>query len=78
MEQEKRLAALLQIRDDLQETLRSAISKGEVSPENRSEVLSRLASIQREIESLKYGHSGADAEDDQDRLFGTDEWPEST
>jgi hypothetical protein len=78
MEQAKRLAVLLKIRDDLQATLRSAISKGEVSPENRSEVLSRLASIQREIESLKYGRFDADAEDDRDSQSGADDWPEST
>jgi hypothetical protein len=53
MDREKRLAALLKIRDGLQDALRSAINKDEVSPENRSEVLSRLASIQREIESLE-------------------------
>jgi hypothetical protein len=53
MDRGKRLAVLLKIRDGLQETLRSAINKDEVSPENRSEVLSRLASIQREIESLQ-------------------------
>ena len=53
MDRRKRLAVLLKIRDGLQETLRSAINKDEVSPENRSEVLSRLASIQREIESLQ-------------------------
>lgn len=53
MDRGKRLAALLKIRDGLQEALRSAINKDEVSPENRSEVLSRLASIQREIESLQ-------------------------
>jgi hypothetical protein len=53
MDRENRLAALLKIRDGLQDALRSAINKDEVSPENRSEVLSRLASIQREIESLE-------------------------
>ena len=53
MDRGKRLAVLLKIRDGLQEVLRSAINKDEVSPENRSEVLSRLASIQREIESLQ-------------------------
>ena len=78
MEQEKRLAALLKIRDDLRETLRSAISKGEVSPENRSKVLSSLASIQRQIESLNYGHFGADAADAQDWRFDTDDWSDST
>jgi predicted transcriptional regulator len=53
MDRGKRLAVLLKIRDGQQEALRSAIDKDEVSPENRSEVLSRLASIQREIESLQ-------------------------
>jgi len=53
MDREKRLAVLLKIRDGLQETLRSAINKDQVAPENRSDVLSRLASIQREIESLQ-------------------------
>ena len=53
MDREKRLAVLLKIRDGLQETLRSAINKDQVAPENRSDVLSRLASIQREIEFLQ-------------------------
>jgi hypothetical protein len=53
MDREKRLAVLLKIRDGLQETLRSAINKDQVAPEKRSDVLSRLASIQREIESLQ-------------------------
>ena len=53
MDRGKRLAALLKVRDGLREALQSAINKDEVSPENRSEVLSRLASIQREIESLQ-------------------------
>jgi hypothetical protein len=44
---------LLKLRDDLQETLRAAIKREAVSPENRSEVLSRLAAIQREIEALQ-------------------------
>jgi 3-hydroxyacyl-CoA dehydrogenase len=52
MEQGKRLAVLQKIRDELKDALRSAINKGEISPENRSEVLSRLASIQREVEAL--------------------------
>lgn len=53
MDREKRLAVLLKIRDGLQEALRSAINNDEVSPENRSDVLSRLAAIQREIDSLQ-------------------------
>jgi hypothetical protein len=53
MDRGKRLAALLKVRDGLREALQSAINKDEVSPENRSEVLSRLALIQREIESLQ-------------------------
>ena len=78
MDQGKRLAVLLKIRDGLQETLRLAINKDTVSPESRSEVLSRLASIQREIESLKRGLSNADAVDTRDRRFDTDDWSEST
>ena len=53
MDRGKRLAVLLKIRDGLQDALQSAINKDAISPENRSELLSRLASIQREIESLK-------------------------
>ena len=53
MDRGKRLAVLLKIRDGLQEALRSAINKDEISAEKRSELLSRLASIQREIESLQ-------------------------
>ena len=53
MDRGKRLAVLLKIRDGLQEALRSAINKGEISAEKRSELLSRLGSIQREIESLQ-------------------------
>lgn len=53
MDRGKRLAVLLKIRDGLQEALRSAINKNEISAEKRSELLSRLASIQREIESLQ-------------------------
>lgn len=48
-----RLAALLKVRDGLQETLLSVIDKKEISPDTRSDVLSRLASLQREIESLQ-------------------------
>jgi hypothetical protein len=40
-------------RSESQKTLRSATSKGEISPENRSELLSRLALIKREIEALE-------------------------
>jgi len=53
MDRGKRLAVLLKIRDGLQEALRSAINKDEISAEKRSELLSRLASIQREIGSLQ-------------------------
>jgi hypothetical protein len=53
MDRGKRLAILQRIRDGLQDALRTAINTGEVSAENRSEVLSRLASIQREIEALE-------------------------
>jgi hypothetical protein len=53
MDRAARLAALLKIRDGLKETLRSAINNNQVSPDNRSQVLARLASIQREIESLQ-------------------------
>lgn len=78
MDQRKRLAILLKIRDGLQETLRSAINKDQVSPENRSEVLSRLAKIQREIEFLKRGRSDAEPGDPQGRRFDADDWTEST
>jgi hypothetical protein len=53
MDRLARIAALLKIRDGLQEALRSAINKDEISAEKRSELLSRLASIQREIETLQ-------------------------
>jgi hypothetical protein len=78
MDQGKRLAILLKISDDLQETLRAAINKDQVSPQKRSEVLSGLASIQREIESLNRGILGGDARDAGERTYGTDDWPEST
>lgn len=53
MDRVKRLAALVDVRDELREDLRSAIKEDKVSPESRSEVLTRLESIQREIEALR-------------------------
>jgi hypothetical protein len=53
MDRLARIAALLKIRDGLQEALRSAINKDEISADKRSELLSRLASIQREIGTLQ-------------------------
>ena len=52
MDRGKRLRVLQKIRDELEGLLRSAINKDKISPQKRSEVLSRLASIQREIEAL--------------------------
>jgi hypothetical protein len=46
MDRGKRLAVLLKIRNGLQEALRSA------DAERRSELLSRLAAIQHEIDAL--------------------------
>ena len=40
-------------RSEFQETPRSATCKGKISPEDRSELLSRLALIKREIEALE-------------------------
>jgi len=78
MDQGKRLEALRKIRDGLKETLQTAINRNEVSPQSRSEVLSRLASIQREIESLKRILFGADVGDARALRSDADDWPEST
>ena len=53
MDRRKRHAVLIKIRDGLQEALRSAIEDATISPEARSNMLSRLAAIQREIEGLE-------------------------
>ena len=53
MDRAKRLAVLLHIHDGSQEALRSAVKKGEISAEDRSELVSRLGSIQREIDALE-------------------------
>jgi hypothetical protein len=78
MDQGKRLEALLKIQDGLKETLQTAIDRNEVSPQSRSEALSRLASIQREIESLKRSFFGADVGEARDLRSDTDDWPEFT
>jgi hypothetical protein len=74
MDREKRLAVLVKIRDRLQEVLQSAINNDQVTAENRTEVLSSLAKIQREIESLQKPEQNVPDR----RNPSPDEWPEST